>query len=350
MKIHISNCSKKAPYQFINLLADAFEKEGHRVFKFDDRDYTSVYLKVDSFIRRSPLFLLTKHYSKPFDFKQKYKEFIGEQWLKTLKDFNPDVVLIVNTGWLSQKAVSIAREKLQSKFVFWVVDNPVLPAAEDLISFLPYCNILLVADSGWIPLIGFFNKNVVYLPLASSDICYKTFNQPRDLDFSFTGSFFPKESAGFLRAYILSNIPSKYKAEIYGYNIGHFLNIYPKLKNFNCYNKNISESYLNNLWNRSKLTAVIYHPQVIHGVAPRVFDAALTKTPQIIQYTTSLQDLFPGIAIPTFKSTAEFSEKVEYYLSHLKEREELAEEMFDVTKNNHLFIHRVRKIMELLNK
>ena len=349
MKIHISNCNKKAPCHFINLIADAFEKKGHRVFRFDNIDYSSFYLAIDRIIKRSPFFLLTKRWSETFNFKQKYKEFIGKQWIKTIKDFNPDLVLVINTGWLSQKAVRFAKENLRiPKIICWVVDDPRQSAAEDLVNFLPYCDIVLIVDSGWIPLVSFFNKNIIYLPLASSDICYQPLNQLRDLDFFFVGSFSINDSAGFLRAYILSNIPSKYKIEIYGPGINYFRNIYSGLKNFNCYDKNISESDVNKHWNRSKLTAVIYHPQVINGISPRVFDAALTKTPQIIQYTSTIQELFPGIKLPIFESVSEFSEKVEYYLTHPKEREELAEAMFEMVKNRHLFIHRVEKIIELL--
>ena len=349
MKIHISNCNKKAPGHFINLIADAFEKKGHEVFKFDSADYSSFNLTIDRIVRRSPLFLLTKRRPESFNFKQKHKEFIGEQWLKTLREFNPEIILLINTGWISQRVIKIARENFKiTKIICWVVDDPRMSAAEDLVNFLPYCDIVPIVDPGWIPFVSFFNKKVFYLPLASSDIFYKSLNRPRDLDFSFVGSFFVKDPAGFLRAYLISSIPLKYKTEIYGPGINYFRNIYPQLKNFNCYDKNISESELNKLWNRSKLTACIYHPQVIHGTAPRVFDAALTKTPQIIQETSTICDLFPGVKLPLFNSVEKFVSEIEYYLNHPKEREDLAEAMFEVVKTKHLFIHRVETIINSL--
>jgi hypothetical protein len=350
MKIHITNCNKKAPYQYVNLIANAFKALGHEVFKFDDADYSSFNLTIDRLIRRSPLFLLTKKRPDYFDFKERHKNLIGKKWLETLKDFKPDMILIINTGWLSKNAVRIAKENLHiPKIVCWIVDDPRQSAAEDLVNFLPYCDIVFIVDPGWIPFAGFFNKNIFYLPLGSSDICYKPLNQPRDLDFSFVGSFFVKDPAGFLRAFILSGIPTKYKVEIYGPGINFFKNVYPQLKNFNCYDRHLNESEVNKLWNRSKLTPVIYHPQVLQGTSPRVFDTALTKTPQVIQYTSTIQELFPGIEIPVFKSVLEFSEKIEYYLTYFKEREKLAEAMFKIVKERHLFIHRIKRMMELLN-
>lgn len=350
MKIHITNCNKKAPYHYVNLIADAFEKSGHEVFRFDDADYSNFHLSIDRFLRRSPLFLLTKNWPEYFNFKQKHKQFIGNQWLKTLKDFKPDMILIINTGWLSKNAVKIAKENLRvPKIVCWIVDDPRQSAAEDLVSFLLYCDTVFIVDPGWIPFASFFNKNIFYLPLATSDIHYKPLNQPRDLDFSFVGSFFINDPAGFLRAFVLSSIPIKYKVEIYGPGINYFKNIYPELKNFACHNENIGASQVNKLWNRSKLTAVIYHPQVIAGTSPRVFDAALSKTPQIIQDTSTIHDLFPGLNLPTFQSIPEFLAKIDYYLIHPKEREELAEAMFKMVKDRHLFIHRIKMMMEFSN-
>ncbi|MEK7634474.1 MAG: glycosyltransferase [Patescibacteria group bacterium] len=351
MKIHITNCPKKTPYHYVNLIADAFKKLGHDVFEFDDNEYSSSYLKIDSLIRRSPIFALTKKNPEYFDFKQKHKNFIGKQWFKTLKDFKPDLLLVINSGWISFESIKIAKENFHiPKSVCWVVDDPGVSAAEDLVGTLPYYDIVFSTDPGWISFIKFFNQNVFYLPLASSELIYKPLDIRRDLDFSFVGSFFIKDPAGFFRAFIISHLPKNYKVEIYGPGINCFKNIYPELKNFNCFNKHIDAGELNHIWNRSKLTAVIYHPQVREGSAPRVFDAALAKIPQIIQYTPTIIDLFPGIDLPLFNSIPEFISKTDYYLNRPKESQELAEVMFDIVKNKHLFIHRAKTIIEFLDK
>lgn len=350
MKIHITNCSKKSRYHYSNLAVQAFKDLGHEVFEFDSEDYPYLLLKIDKVVRRSPLFLLAKKRPETFDFRQKYRYFINKHWLETIKNFNPDLVLTFNSGWLSYEAVKAARENLRvPNMVCWIVDNPMASAAEELSNFLPYYDTIFSTDPGWIPFIKFFNENVFYLPLASSDIAYKPFNLKRDLDFSFVGSFFVKDSAGFLRAQVISGLPPNCKAEIYGPGIGYFKNIYPQLKNFRCYDKHIGVEELNNLWNRSRLTAVIYHPQVMEGTSPRVFDAALAKTPQIIQYTSTLKQLFPGVDVPTFQSVSEFTAHIDYYLNRPKEREELAEAMFEIAKNKHLFKHRIKTMLEMLN-
>lgn len=230
----------------------------------------------------------------------------------------------------------------------WFVDHPGVPAAEDVVSYLPYFDTLFSIDPAWIPFISFFNKNVFYLPLATSDIYYKPLNQARNLDFVFAANFFVNDPAGYLKAFIISHLPPTYKVEIYGPDINYFKNIYPQLKNFKCYNE-ILGARINDVWNSAKLTAVIYHPQVIAGTAPRIFDCALSKTPQIIQETSTIYDLFSGVNLPTFKSIPEFLSKTDYYLNHLKEREELAEAMYKITKQKHLFIHRIKTMMELLN-
>ena len=191
MKVHITNCPQKTPYHYVNLLVGAFKSLKYGVFEFDDAYYSSLYLSMDRFVKRSFFFLLVKKWPEYFDFKKKHKDFIGEQWLKTLKDFKPDVVLIINTGWLSVKSVRIAKENLRIPHIIcWIVDDPGASPAEDSVGAFPYCDIIFSTDPGWIPFIKFFNQNVFYLPLASSQIIYKPLNIPRDLDFSFVGSFF----------------------------------------------------------------------------------------------------------------------------------------------------------------
>lgn len=350
MKIHITNCSKKIKYHYSNLAAQAFRDLGHKVFEFDSEDYPSFLLGIDKAVRRSPLFLLAKKNPESFDFRQKYRHFINKRWLETIKNFNPDLVLTFNGGWLSYEAVKTAKENLRiSNMICWVVDNPMASAAEELPNFLPYYDTVFSTDPGWISFVKFFNENAFYLPLATSDVAYKLLNSERDLDFSFVGSFYGKDPAGFLRAYLISNLPLNCKAEIYGSGIDYFRKIYPKLKRFDCRNKSISVEEVNNLWNRSKLTAVIYHPQVVEGTSPRIFDAALIKTPQIIQYTSTVKELFPDVNLPLFKSVPEFTAHIDYYLKHPKEREELAEAMFEITKKKHLFVHRIKTMMEMLN-
>lgn len=352
MRVHITNCPKKSKDHYVNLIAGAFKKLGHDVFEFDDNDYSSPYLKIDSLIRRSPLFVLTKKNPENFDFKQKHKDFIGKQWLKTLEDSRPDLSLIVNTGWLSAESIKIAKEKLHIPYIVcWIVDDPGNSAAEDLAEALPYCDIVFSTDPGWMPFIKFFNESVFYLPLASSDLFYKPADVIKNVDFSFVGSFFRKDPAGFLRAFIISKLPDNFKsAEIYGPGINYFKNVYPRLKNFNCYDRIINAGSVNNLWNRSKMTATIYNPQVREGSAPRVFDAALSKIPQIIQHTPTISSLFPGIDLPLFNSIPEFVSRADYYLSRPKESQELAEAMFEIAKNRHLFIHRAKTIIEFVNK
>ncbi|MEK7568281.1 MAG: glycosyltransferase [Patescibacteria group bacterium] len=350
MRIHISNCYKKTKYHYSNLTAQAFKDLGHDVFEFDSEDYSSSRLKIDKAIRRSPFFLLAKKNPEIFDFRQKHRHFINKHWLETIKNFKPDLLLTFNSGWLSYEAVKAARENLRvPKMVCWVVDNPTVSAAEELPNFLLYYDTVFSTDPGWIPFIKFFNNNAFYLPLATSDIAYKPINSERDLDFSFVGSFYPQDPAGFLRALFISNLPVDSRAEIYGPGIDYFKNIYPKLENFNCHDKNIGVDEVNKLWNRSKLTAVIYHPQVVSGTSPRIFDAALAKTPQIIQYTSTASELFPGVNLPLFNSVPEFTAHIDYYLSRPNEREELAEAMFEITKKKHLFSHRIKTMLELLD-
>ena len=350
MKVFITNCAKNSKYHYTNLIADAFESLGHRVFRFDSNDYHSSYLKIDQIIRRSPLFYFTKHNPEKFDFKEKYRNFIGKQWINEIKNFKPDFLLLINSAWVPRWAIKAAKENLHiRKMVCWVVDDPGITAAEGLVSYLPYFDKVFCIDREWLNTVNFFNQDSDYLPLGTSDICYKPLRYERDLDFMFVGSFFKNDPQGFLRSFVIANIPLKYKVEIHGPGINYFKNIYPQLNSFKCFSKMPSIEDLNKLYNRAKITPTIYHPQVISGTSPRVFEAAFAKSPQVIQYTSSISELFPGIKIPTFKNIPEFLEKSEYYLNHPKEREELAGAMYEIALKNHKFIHRIDAMLKIMN-
>src|SRR3989344_2824138 len=346
MRIHLIDCQKKQQYHYSNLLASAFINLGHEVFAFDSAEYPRLYLKIDRFIKRSPLYLLAKFNSVTYDFKEKQRAFISAEWLKTIKEFNPDLVIMINNSFINVDAIRAAKENLQiKKIACWVVDDPSRTQAEDLVSLLPYCDIVFCTDPGCIPLITFFNKNAVYLPLASSDACYKPLDVEKKFDVSFVGSFFRNDPAGYFRAFVLSQLPAEHKVIISGPGIAYFKEIYPRLKKFDCRDQYIGIEAVNELYNSSKATISLYNPQVISGISPRVFEVALSKTFQVIQDTPTIHELFPGIVLPLFSSTAEFLAKVEHYLMREKERKEIIETMYEMTKQKHRFENRVQSIL-----
>ena len=349
MRIHLIDCQKKQQYHYSNLLASAFINLGHEVFAFDSAEYPRLYLKIDRFIKRSPLYLLAKFNSVTYDFKEKQRAFISAEWLRTLKEFNPDLAIMFNNSFINVDAIRAAKESLKiKKIACWVVDDPSRTQAEDLVSLLPYCDIVFCTDPGWIPLITFFNKNAVYLPLASSDVCYKPLGTEKKFDVSFVGSFFRNDPAGYFRAFVLSQLPAEHKVIISGPGIAYFKEIYPRLKKFDCRDQYIGIEAVNELYTSSKATISLYNPQVISGISPRVFEVALSKTFQVIQDTPTIHELFPGMQLPVFKSIPEFLDKLDYYLTHDKERIALTEAIYEITKKNHLFENRVRRILEYI--
>lgn len=345
MKVYVTNCTKKNKLHLINLIADAFKLLGHTVFEFDYDDYGSQYLlKWDQLIKKTPLSLFRRY--AQLDLREKYRTHLSNEWLRTIKEFKPDVLLLINTGFVSSDAIRRAKEELHvPHIVSWVVDDLSRTNAEDSIAGIPYCDTVFVVDEAWAPFLKIFNPNVSYLPLAASDACYKPLHLKRETDAAFVGSFFRKSPEGFLRSFVLSCLPAHLNVHIYGPGIDYYKHIYPRLSHFKCYDKHISVIDVNEVYNRSKLAINVNSPQVIRGTAPRLFETALSGTLQIVQYTPAVAELFPGVTVPTFRSIPELTRHVEYYLSHEKEREALAAAMFRIAKEKHLYTHRVKTML-----
>ena len=197
MRVHLIDCQKKQQYHYSNLLASAFKNLGHEVFAFDSAEHPRFYLKIDRLIKRSPLYLLAKFNGAKYDFKEKQRAFISAEWLKTIEAFNPDLVIMLNNSFITVDAIRAAKENLKvKKIACWIVDDPSRTQAEDLVGLLPYCDVVFCTDPGWIPFVKFFNTNTIYLPLASSAICYKPLDAEKKFDISFVGSFFRNDPAG----------------------------------------------------------------------------------------------------------------------------------------------------------
>lgn len=349
MKIHITDCPRRYPHHFANLIVDAFRSLGHEAISFDTSEYPTFYLTLDRAIRKSPLYFFTKRKNDFVDFKSRYRALVSAHWLRTIRDAKPDVVLLINNAWITREAIITAKESLHiKKIICWVVDDPSRTAAEDLVSLLPYCDLVFIIDPGWIPFTQFFNERTIYLPLAASDAYYRPAEVAPAWDISYVGSFFKGDPAGFFRASILSHLPADCRVKIVGPGLRYFTHVYPALNRFDWSDELWGVTDVNRLYCASKMTISLYQPQVLEGVSPRIFEIALSKTFQVIQDTATVYDLFPGITLPTFKSIKEFTKKTDYYLSHPRERQELTEAMFHIAKEKHLFVHRISTLIDFL--
>jgi len=103
-------------------------------------------------------------------------------------------------------------------------------------------------------------------------------------------------------------------------------------------------------FNSAKIVLNTMHYGEIMGVNCRLFEAAGCGAFQIADHKPALSELFePEREIVTFRTRAEMKEKVDYYLAHPEERQEIADRAYARAHREHTYELRLKKMFEMLD-
>jgi spore maturation protein CgeB len=99
----------------------------------------------------------------------------------------------------------------------------------------------------------------------------------------------------------------------------------------------------------AKIVLNTMHYGEIIGVNCRLFEAAGCGAFQIAEWKPGLPELFePEREMVTFRTREELKEKVDYYLSHPKERREIADRAYARSHREHTYDLRLKQMFEIL--
>lgn len=102
-------------------------------------------------------------------------------------------------------------------------------------------------------------------------------------------------------------------------------------------------------FNAAKIILNTMHYAEIDGVNLRVFEAAGCGGFQIADWKPGLPDLFePEREVVTFRTRQELKEKVDYYLAHPQERQEIADRAYARAHREHTYEKRLQKMFQIL--
>jgi spore maturation protein CgeB len=100
------------------------------------------------------------------------------------------------------------------------------------------------------------------------------------------------------------------------------------------------------VFNAALIVLNTHHPQDIHGVNLRTFEAAGCAAFQLADWKTDLSRFFePDQEVVTFRTLEELRDKVRYYLAHPRERREIAERAQKRAHAEHTYRHRMAAIL-----
>ncbi|MNM65500.1 Spore protein YkvP [compost metagenome] len=82
---------------------------------------------------------------------------------------------------------------------------------------------------------------------------------------------------------------------------------------------------------------------------PRTFEISASGTLQLIDQRADLARFYkPGVEIETYESPQELLEKVDFYLTHEKERRDIALRGLERTYAEHTYSHRINEMLSVI--
>lgn len=316
----------KAPHTMESLVASAAMTMGHTVLHFEDRGHSRI---SNPYVRKAKYLLSQLHFG------------LGsrrtEIFLRAIKEFNPELVLVISASRMLPQLISRAKQLSKAKFVVWYPDpfgnffnTPIVACDYDHI--FVKCHTIVERLSA-------LGKNVSYLPEA----CAPDFDKrvPPDpiyeCDISTAGSYYSYRIQ-------LIEVLANYNLCLYGiskdkYREGGLLD--KSLKNRDIYLGERAK-----LFSSSRLVINTLNPSEANSMNVRLFEAACSGTPVITEYRPALEDLFVvGKEVIAFSTRDELKEKVEYYLSHPQEAAAIGERGACRALRDHTYTRRISEIL-----
>lgn len=172
-------------------------------------------------------------------------------------------------------------------------------------------------------------RRAVVLPLSAMDpeLHYPRATQAdRDLDVVFAGTISPDREFFFrqLRRYLPQSLSFVTK---------HF----------------IWEEEYATLLSRAKIVLNPLRPTMTHGANLRLFEIPAFGSLELSSYSKQ-EWLIPGKEIVTYETPKDAAEKIIYFLKHERERDRIAKAGQRRVFQEHTFVHRFRKLVELINR
>lgn len=266
------------------------------------------------------------------DYAKKYAGYLVE---KTIKTFNPDIIIVISPFLLNSniiRALDVAKDSCIK--IGWVGDR----FSIDKVGFKSFFHVLYCTDTGIVEEARSFGfDNVKYLPLAVNDKIFHYKNTNKNEVILFVGS--PTKE----RITFINQIKHTLHVKVVGKKWQNDF-----LSNAQVVQKNISIQDLSNEYNRSRFVLNVNNGKnVINGLNMRTFEAPACKACLLQENIKDLELNFDiDKEMVTFNSIDELMVKIDSVLSDKILFNKIVENAYKRINGQHLYRHRVRKILQ----
>lgn len=276
--------------------------------------------------------------------KNKWHSYMNKSLVTQVKDIKPDVLMILKGETIEADTLWQIRKKTETLIINVFPDNPLYMGRFDAIE---PCHYFFVKDSYVLNTLRKTGlKNVFFLPQCTDPDVHK----PMELDdndkaqyscsLSLIGSMYP------YRLKLIEQLV-EFKPSIWGRGWSKVSN-QEILKLYK--GKDIRGTQKAKAICGSLISLNPHHPlNDIYGVNRRTYDIAGCKGFQLADYRNDMEKVFKiNHEIICFETLDELKKKIEYYLKHSDERNEIAEAAHKRVINEHTYEHRAREILDLI--
>lgn len=317
---------------FARNIAVTAEKMGHTVLCIEEspiQKYQSRYLTSAGYV-----------IAKVFPSIEKRK---FDSLVRNVHRFQPDLVLACY-GNLPPEVVRRMKEVSSTKVTVWFPDHLVNLGRQYMLA-APYDALFLkdryMAET-------FRDKleiNAHYLPEACNPMWHRRV-QPDKADLRKYGCDLCTASNMYYYRARMLEVFKDYDLKIWGKSYPSWLKSPMRSHYPNVY---VTELEKAKAFNSAKIVLNTMHFGEILAVNCRLFEVAGCGAFQIADHKPVIRELFePEQEIVTFRTRAELKEKVDYYLAHPEERQEIAARACARAHHEHTYEHRLKKMFKVL--
>lgn len=327
-------------FNYWKSLENALLELGHKVvsFSYDDSVNRSMWG-----ILKEKLYIMKNNMDTIFSLSDEKRNDESQKVYALYKEFKPDIFLAFGAYFLTNDCL----EKIRCKKISWIFD-PLSRFAYDVKIGLSLFDFVYTFDWGDMIEIAQYNKSVDFLPLCfDPKVYYPIANMKKTVDISFVGAMdekrwkmtqaiykeYPNLKLSFAGVYIkrcdvLRRVKRKITKEGNSYN-----------------NKNITPSEANKLYSRSKICLNAHKSSLKVGANIRFFELMGAGAFQLVDSNPYIEDSHVD-CMSVYDSMDNMLAKIEYYLTHEKERMDISDFAYHYALKNDTFHNRAKTIME----
>ena len=330
MRILVSG--KFYPDSFAQCIATTAKLMGHTVLTYEDQP-----------IHRHLNKLWINYWTLFYRAFPKFETRKQRSLCRVAKQFRPDLILFPSAGF-SPEIIDELRQETGSRLALWYPDHMcnlgrqyMLAADYDAWFFKdPYMAETFRAKLG---------LNAHYLPEACHSQWHRRIELSANDRRKYGCDLTTASNMYYYRARILE-IFKDYDLKIWGKSYPRWLQSPVRTHYPGIY---VTGDEKAKAFNAAKIVLNTMHYGEIEGVNCRLFEVAGCGAFQIADWKPGLPDLFePELEIVTYHTRAELKEKVDYYLAHPEERQEIADRAYARAHREHTYEKRLQKMFQIL--